>query len=123
MLMSTVKVMREESDGVMKEAGDGIQLVNSTSGSRIENTMVLGNDRAGIVIDLFGQTLGAGLFDNVSVSRDGATENGVLVQRGTRASDWDAGLTRDVATVQADDAITDPVDIVGAVGPCFFPKP
>jgi hypothetical protein len=104
------------------QSGDGIQLVDSHRGARIENTMVLGNDRAGIVIDLFGDNLAAGLFGNVSVMRDSTEENGVLVQGGTRAADWDDGLIRDAATTQADDAVTGNVQIVGAVGPCFFPE-
>ncbi len=120
-IANNAMAIRQENGGV--EAGDGIQLVDSTRGALIQNTTISGNDRAGIVIDLFGQNLEAGVFDNVTVERDSAAENGVIVQDGTRATGWDVGLMRDAATVQADEAFTNVIDTVGAVGPCFVPVP
>jgi hypothetical protein len=122
-IRNSLMATRSNGNGATVQAGDGIQLVDSTDGALIENTTVQGNARAGLVIDLFGRTLGAGLFSNVSVGRSDPAQNGVLVQGGTRAADWDTGLMRDLDTVQADEAFTGTVDIVGAVGPCFFPSP
>jgi hypothetical protein len=122
-ISNSARVMRSESGDQVVEAGDGIQLVDSTEGALIQDTTIAGNDRAGMVIELFGRNLDAGLFDNVTVSRDNASENGVLVQNGTRSAGWDTGLMRDADTEQADEAVVDPVDTVGAVGPCFFPAP
>jgi hypothetical protein len=116
-IMGTFEVISNQT-----MAGDGIHLVGG-SGARIANTVLAENDRVGVAIDLMGATLSAGIFDNVTVSRGGTADYGVLVQGGTLGSGWETGLSRDADTIAADQAFTGTFDTVGAVGPCFFPRP
>jgi hypothetical protein len=118
----TTEVLRAEPNRMLT-VGDGIQLYASHQNARIERTTIDGSERTGVMLDLFGGSLPGGLFDAVTVTRSDPTSNGVLVQNGTRGNDWDDGLMRDAATVAADDGFTSVLDIVGAVGPCFTPRP
>ena len=111
--------------------GYGVHLVDSLSGTLLQRLNLEANEDAGLVVELNGQNLPSGLFDNVTITRTNDQQLGAIVQGGMRAPDWDTGLNRDQATQMLDDNFTGTLPVVGtfpeppvaAVGPCFFPRP
>jgi hypothetical protein len=106
--------------------GDGLLAVLPDSDSiLLENLTLMGNERAGIVIDVESAAIGEGVLENVTVDAVGAAF-GVVAQSPAgpiAAGAWDDGVTRTGAAVANDAAITSRLDIVGIVGPMFLPDP
>lgn len=99
---------------------DGIQLQGSTLGLRLTNVRLTDNARVGLLLHLNGEMIGAGVITNVNVMGPSGA-NGAVAQTGTVAANWDSGITRDSNTLANDNALANPLDIVGAVTPCDHP--
>lgn len=107
--------------GTPVEIGDGIELVASSIGARVERVMLIDNARAGALIDLDGAMLEAGTFTDITVGSMAPAGLGVIVQDGTRPADWDATIARDNTVQQNDAALMTELPTVEGVGPCWLP--
>lgn len=112
------------------DAGDGIQLIATTSAVSIERTLLEANTRAGLVLDL---GLGGDrvAFADVTVRGEGAQLGAVAGSAsGTQLTavapgdgGWDTGITREGATGVNDAALTGTIDISGVTAPTELPIP
>lgn len=99
--------------------GDGIQLVNSAQGATIERVQIDDSGRAGLLIDLAGQTLQATITD-VFVTVPPATV-GARAQNGVAPPGWDNGINRTGSNSMTDNDPMNPQDPTGVIGPCEQP--
>lgn len=107
--------------GMPVEIGDGIELVASSIGARVERVMLIDNARAGALVDLDGATLEPATFTDVTVTSASPSGLGVIVQDGARPVDWDATITRSNTVQQNDAALMTELPSVEGVGPCWLP--
>lgn len=98
------------------EIGDGIQLVRPTTGSMVRGSMLAGNERAGLLLDLGGGDTSTVAIEGVGVDATGAAF-GAVAQNGTVAPGWDAGITRSGAAAANDAAFTGGLAVTGIVAP------
>lgn len=99
--------------------GDGIQIVGPAPASTFEDLMIVNSGRAGLLVDLDGQTFPSTLtFDRVTVTTSGAI--GARAQNGMVPPGWDTGITR-VGTSSQADTLGPNIDPTGVIGPCERP--
>lgn len=99
--------------------GDGIQIVGPTPGSSYEDITITNSGRAGLLIDVAGQTLPATTFSNVEITAP-AMAIGARAQNGVIPAGWDQGILRTNTSSTADQA-GGPIDPTGVIGPCEQP--
>ncbi len=111
------------------DAGDGLHLVATTANVEIASTLLDGNARAGIALDL---GLGGGVrFSEVTVRGTGEQLGAVAGNAsGTRLTPvspgdggWDDGITREGATALNDSALVGSIDIAAVTAPTELPAP
>lgn len=119
---ATVRIFAGGGMAETADIGDGVQLVGSTDGALLEGLRLLGNTRAGVLLDLQGGHLASGVCSGIQVDGSG-TQLGVVMQNGTSDMGWDASVTRLGATAINDESFSTPLDVVGIIGPPDFPNP
>jgi hypothetical protein len=117
---ATSEVVRVSGIGAVM-IGDGIQLVESTSGARLVNLDLVENERVGLLIELGGGSLDAMEISDVRIQQMSGG-NGAVLQHGSAPVDWDDGCTRIGVTADQDRAVND-LDFADVVGPCGRPDP
>lgn len=116
-------------DGALRnvDIGDGIQVVldGPTSGIRIEDVVLDGNARAGILFDLpDGGSVDDATLGAVTVVATDTTAYGVIAQTPSApvpSGAWDASVTREGVAVMNDAAFAGGLDVVGIIGPMYLP--
>lgn len=107
----------------MIEVGDGAQLVLDDGATiAFRNTTFAGNARVGLLVDVRGDGLPAGVtFDSVTVESSG-TANGAILQNASgpiAPGTWDGGITRSGSATALDPSVADRFAVLGAVAPMF----
>lgn len=119
-IIGTRSGVRFQEGRTTVEPGDGVQLVRSTAGARLQAVSLQGNERVGLLLEL-DAPVPSGLFDRVEVSATTADQLGAVAQGAMVPADWDTGVQRDAMTTAADAMFVGQLEIVGIVGPCFRP--
>lgn len=81
--------------------GDGIALVGSQQGLVLDGVHAIGNERAGIVLDLAGDAFADALLGSITVDGTG-DQLGIVVQNGLAPEGWDVDVTRLGVTARND---------------------
>ncbi len=102
-------------------AGDGVHVVGADD-LRLDALTLNDNERVGLLLDLEGAT--PTTFDVGTVTVSGAGSSlGAVAQNGDVPADWDTEVMRLGATAANDAALTEALEIVGAIGPSCLPDP
>lgn len=106
------------------EVGDGVQLVGSAEGIRLEALTLRNNGRVGVLLDLDGASTAGVSLDDVDVEGNGESL-GVIAQNGTIEDGWDASVARSGAVLDNDEAFTtagSELPLAGILGAASFPQ-
>lgn len=111
------------------EAGDGLQMIATTSNVSVASTVLADNERAGLVLDLAAGVEGP-TFSEVTVRGMGEQLGAIAgAASGTQLSPvapdgvWDMGITREGATAVNDAALATSVDVSAVVAPTNLGDP
>jgi hypothetical protein len=102
-------------------AGDGVHVVGADE-LHLTGLTLTNNERVGLLLDLGGMDPTAFDVGTVEVSGEGGSL-GAVAQNGEIPVGWDADVMRLGATAANDAALTDALEIVGAIGPSCLPDP
>ncbi len=116
----TRQVRRLEGNWGNVQIGDGIQLASPPAGTTLRNLTLLGNERAGILLDLGGADTSAVTLTSVTVDADGSAL-GAVVQNGAQLSGWDAGIAREGAALVNDPTFAGGLEIIRVLDAASFP--
>lgn len=109
----------------LRMAADGVHLMEGTGTAVLDGVTLAGNARVGLLVDVRAEgDLPRVTLTSVTVDASG-TALGAIAQSpaGVVASGgWDSGITRQGAAALNDAAITDRLDVLGAVGPMYMPR-
>lgn len=119
-ISTTTTQIRMMADWGMVRIGDGLQIVRPTPGTAIRRTMLMGNERAGMLVDLAGGSTADLEWSAIEVDAAG-TAVGCVVQNGTMTPGWDSSVTRTGAAIANDAAFAGGLDIVQIIGPSDLP--
>jgi hypothetical protein len=101
--------------------GDGVQIVDSTSGLNLRDLYLSGNDRVGLLLDGGGADMAGAVLDGITADGTG-TQLGVVAQDGDTPAGWDSGVTRLGSTAANDAALRETLSIAGTVAAESLPR-
>ena len=109
----------------LRMAADGVHLMEGTGSAVLDDVTLSNNARVGLLVDVRADgDLPRVTLSSVTVNASG-TALGAVAQSATgviASGPWDRGITRQGTAALNDAAITDRLDVLGAVGPMYMPR-